>query len=494
MTGQPVPADDLPSAGAVPVPPDDLPVTGTSAAPQKGFTAGEYLHPRNIAAGPEAALSIASGAGGQVLGGLAGLAGAVLPGETGQGARWSERVSSALTYEPRTPGGKTLMNIIGIPGEVIEGVAENVGSRGAEMSPTLGTIGKTAVHALPVLLGMRATTAPKAKLTPKQAAAGEAMDAGFRLTPEEMGAGPVARTAASLSGEPRLGKLNTKKNQGVVNDKIATDLGLPKGTPLDLDVLQRIRAEAGQAYEGVRGSGVVATDATYMSDLAKIGQKYQTVSKDFPEVSARTGAGEAQAIVEGLKKQAFDANSAVDLINQLRRSADDAFRSSKTDVAKAMRAGAEAVEGMLERHLGALGDTEAMAALRSARERIAKTYVAEKALVGDNINPQVYAKEHRKRKPLDGGAAEVGQAADKFERSLAKPTNQATGASFWDLALPALWGGIKELALAGVRPAMRSAMSSRPGQYLMDPRTNLATPTQQALGIGSIPRPQEETR
>ena len=502
--GQPVPADDLPSAGGAAVPPDDLPVTGTPAAtskPEEDFLTQQFVGPA------EAATSFATGLVAQPVSGLLGLGQGlrnVLAPVTGNpegipAADVVRKAQEAFTYQPRTQRGKDIMEVAGIPGEVVTNIAGKVGERGAEVSPVLGTIGHTSVEALPALIGFRGALKPAPKLTPKQVQAGQAMDAGFRLTPEEMGAGPVARTMASVSGEPRLGKLNTKKNQPLVNDKIAADLGLSKGSPLDIDTLQRIRGEASKAYEAVRGAGTIFTDQQYLADLAKIGDKYQTVAKDFPEVSAKTGAAEAQAIVEGLKKQAFDANSAVDLINQLRRSADDAFRSSRTDVAKAMRDGAVAVEGMLDRALqqGAsvgMNAPDAVAAFRAARERIAKTYVAEKALVGDNINPQVYAKEARKGKPLTGEALEVGKAADKYERSLQKPTHQATGPSFWDVALPALWGGIKELALLGARPGMRNVLASRPGQFMMDPRTNISGPTQATLGFGSVPRPQEETR
>lgn len=506
--GQLVPADDLPSSnggGGMAVPADDLPDSKPTPTGKTGFIADQF--------GPaEAALSFGSGMIAQPIAGLVGLAGSglpgsVIPGSPEQGARWSENISNALTYQPRTQRGQDITGVLSIPGELIEKGASKVGERGAEVSPGLATVGHTSVHALPALLGARSMTRAKPPLTPKQAAAGEAMDAGFKLTPEEMGAGPVARTTASIAGEPRLAKTLTKANEGVVSEKIATDLGLPKGATLDLDTLRAIRAEAGKAYEAVRGTGLVTSDAAYGAALDKIAAKYQTVARDFPEVAAQTGAADAQAVINGLRKPSFDANSAVDLVGQLRRSADGAFRSGKTDVAKAMREGAEAVEGMLERHLagnfnlrdgipgGQLNRQQMMADFRAARERIAKTYIAEKALVGENINPQVYAKEYRKGKPLTGGAEEVGRAADKYERSLQKPTNQGTGATLQDLITGVLsglkWGGT-ELPMLFARPGLRATLASRPGQYLMDPRTDLANPAQRALGIGSVPRPQEE--
>jgi hypothetical protein len=496
--GQAVPADDLPTAG-VAVPASDLPdPAGMQTPPAKPSGGGFMIEdPRRVIG--ESGLAVGSSMVAPVVGGYAGIAGSLLPGEPGQGARWSERVTKALTFEPRSPTAKTWVDIASLPGRAVSYVADKVGERGAEHSPALGTIGKTSTEILPVLLGARAATKPAPQFTPKQTNAVAARDAGFKLTPEEMGAGPVARTAASLSGEPRLARSISNNNQAVVQQKVGADLGLPKGTPIDLDTLKALRAEAGKTYEQVRSAGTVAADQTYLADLAKIQQKYQTVAKDFPEVSAKTGAAEAQAIVEGLKKQAFDANSAVDLIGQLRRSADDAFRSGRSDVAQAMRGGAGAVEGMLERHLQTFPHLGDIQAFKAARERIAKTYVAEKALVGENINPQTVATQYRKGKPLTGGMKEVGQAADKFPRSLQKPSGIGTGATAHDIALALLQraGGTLgsfglDLLTAGARPALRAGIASRPGQFLIDPRTRIASPATQAIGAGSVPRLQEE--
>ena len=446
----------------------------------------------------EVAASIGSGLVGSALGGIAGLAGTVIPGRPGQGADWAGKVQQALTYQPRTQAAQDILGVASLPGQAVSAVADVVGEKGAEHSPALATIGKTSVEALPLLLGARAATAKAKPLTPKQQQVAAARDAGFKMTPEEMGAGPVARTSASIAGEPRLARAVSQKNQPVVNAKITKDLGLREGTPLDVDTLRQVRAQAGQQYESVRQVGTVATDAQYLKDLDALGQRYRSAAKDFPELAR----ADVENVVNGLKKPNFEANSAVDMIRQLRESADEAFMNRQTGLAKVMRGGADAIEGMLDRYLqqGAtlgLNSADMVSAFRSARQTIAKTYQAEKALVGENINPRVYAKAADKGKPLSGGGQEVGEFASRFERSSQKPTNQATGASFADVIpaaggmLAAGWPGIGAFF---VRPAMRALLSSGPAQFLMDPRTRISPAAAQGAAASSVASRQEEKR
>lgn len=47
--------------------------------------------------------------------GLAGIAGAVLPGEQGQGNRWLENVQNAMTYQPRIPAGQQATDAVTYP-------------------------------------------------------------------------------------------------------------------------------------------------------------------------------------------------------------------------------------------------------------------------------------------------------------------------------------------------------------------------------------------
>ena len=61
----------------------------------------------------EPALTMLSGALAEPVSGLAGIAGSLLPGESGQGADWVEGVQEAMTYEPRTEEGQQGLQDLG---------------------------------------------------------------------------------------------------------------------------------------------------------------------------------------------------------------------------------------------------------------------------------------------------------------------------------------------------------------------------------------------
>ncbi len=73
----------------------------------------------------ETGLTFLTGAAGEVVGGLAGIGGAILPGEAGQGADVAASVSDALTYEAGTDAGQAQMQGIG---DALAPVAEGIGA------------------------------------------------------------------------------------------------------------------------------------------------------------------------------------------------------------------------------------------------------------------------------------------------------------------------------------------------------------------------------
>jgi len=93
-----------------------------------------------LGAAVEPNLSMLSGAVSGPISGLAGIAGAVLPGDAGQGARWTEGVQRALTYQPRTEGGKTATEAISYPFRQLGQGADFLGEKVSEVtgSPAAG--------------------------------------------------------------------------------------------------------------------------------------------------------------------------------------------------------------------------------------------------------------------------------------------------------------------------------------------------------------------
>jgi len=110
----------------------------------------------------EVARSLITGAIAAPISGLAGIAGSLLPGEPGQGARFVEKVQNALTYQPRTEAGKKVMENVGtIVENVIEKPTEAAGGAVAQVfGPAAGAVTKGALQAAPGLIGLRGVKKP----------------------------------------------------------------------------------------------------------------------------------------------------------------------------------------------------------------------------------------------------------------------------------------------------------------------------------------------
>jgi hypothetical protein len=63
----------------------------------------------------EGGMNAISGMGSSVAGGLAGIAGAMLPGPQGQGADWARSIQDMGTYQPRSDAGKAASEFIASP-------------------------------------------------------------------------------------------------------------------------------------------------------------------------------------------------------------------------------------------------------------------------------------------------------------------------------------------------------------------------------------------
>lgn len=110
---------------------------GFEVVKKKSLPAGfEVVPPRATATDKalgvaETALTAASSAVAEPVAGLAGIAGAVLPGKEGQGAEWVEGTREALTYQPKTRTGQEYTQAVGEAlqpvGEVIEGTEKALG-------------------------------------------------------------------------------------------------------------------------------------------------------------------------------------------------------------------------------------------------------------------------------------------------------------------------------------------------------------------------------
>jgi hypothetical protein len=197
-------------------------------------------------------------------------------------------------------------------------------------------------------------------------------------------------------------------------------------------------------------------------------------------------------LVQSLKSPSFDASSAVEKIKQLRTSADDAFRTGNSDIGRASKKAADAIEGALETHLSKTNQTDLLSKFRDARQLIAKTYTIEKAAntTTGTVDAKKLAAQLQRGKPLSGELKSIAQFSQAFPK--ASQATEAMGSlpqlSPLDYAA-GLLGGVSTTGGLGAaailaRPALRAAALSSPVQnrliqgtaapYLTQNQRNLA--------------------
>ncbi len=435
----------------------------------------------NALASPDAMLSLGSGAVAAPISGLAGIAGTILPGPEGQGSNWVRKVQEALTVSPKTTLGSGITRVASLPGELLARAGDAAGTKVSDVAgPAAGAATNAVIQASPLALGLR-KSGPR-ELSP---AAKNAREAGFSLTPEDLGAGSVAKNVAGLAGEPKLAKLISMNNRETANALIAEDFGIPKDTKISRETLENIREQQGSNYEIVRKSGTVALDGPLKKEVYDSAKDLLVAARELPYRAENPLLKTVKTI---LSRDKLDANTMVSEIINLRAEAKKAFASKDAGAGRVDLAIAEAMEGALDRHLskptmgsdmaGVPGDTGALQRLRDSRTVIAKTYAADRAMnpaTGD-FNPQAYAHMLRQKVPLTGGPKQVAEAAAAFPRSLQNPTGlPPSGASYFDLFLGRGLG----LPIAGdvmsvmARPGVRNSMASQEGQKLLTGETQL---------------------
>jgi hypothetical protein len=288
------------------------------------------------------------------------------------------------------------------------------------------------------------------------------------------------RLLEGFSGKITTAQNASAKNQGVTNSKAAAALGLPSDAKITPDVLQTVRNQAGQAYDAIGSTGVVTPSQAYTQALDDIAAPFIKTAQSFPNAKPSP----VLDLVESLKSPTFDAAAAVEKIKQLRSAADDAFRSGApgaTDLARASRKAAGALEDALEGHLQQIGQPQLLQQFREGRQLIAKTYSVEKALnpATGTIDARKLAAQLQKGKPLSGELKDVAEFAGRFPK--AAQTVEQMGSlpqtSPLDWAAAGTLSGATSnpmlIASAMARPAARSlALSPLVQNRLVQPTAN----------------------
>lgn len=362
--------------------------------------------------------------------------------------------------QPSTGTGETLANI------ALGGAG---GAAGQMLANKIGQVASSALGDKKAAFAAR-ELADQQKMDAARAGA----QAGYVVPPADLQPGLMTEALSGLSGKIKTAQVASQKNQAVTDRLARQAIGLQEGDQLTNDILQGIRNQAAQAYAPVKSAGLVQADKQFAADLAKIESTYQSAGSAFPGL-AKNEIGD---LVASLRQPSFDAGGAVDAVKVLRETADKAYRSGDKGLGKAAKEAATALEGQLDRHLSAQGNTDALAALREARQIIAKTYSVQKALNEQtgNVSAQSLAKELGKGRPLSGDLKTIAQMGQAFPKATQALKESAKATSPLDFAV------------GFMNPKAAIAMAARPlaRSYLLSPGFQRSALQQEAFSPGLL--------
>jgi hypothetical protein len=303
----------------------------------------------------------------------------------------------------------------------------------------------------------------------------EARRVGYVVPPSTANPTVTNRIAESVSGKAATQQSATVRNQKVTNRLVRQELGLPQGAPLTVKTLDGIRKRAGTVYAAIKGSGEIATDKQFLDELADLSRSADEVSADFPDLNF-AGSAEVKALQDGLLKDRFSANGAIEAIKKLRAEASKNLAWNVEDPSKkalglAQREAAGILEDQVIRHLQANGQGPLAQQFEKARQTIAKTYSVQSALNEGtgNVVATKLATQLRKGKPLSGNLEVAAKFASAFPKAAGEQTT-SPGVSAVDALIGMGGGAVIDPSLFGLplaRIAARGAVLSKPYQGAM---------------------------
>ena len=274
---------------------------------------------------------------------------------------------------PQTPGQRILdtaiqtgVGVAASPAAGVSGVLKNVGmglasgaAAGVTKEATGSDLAALAVGlAVPLGIGAMASraNAPILANPTKRLTLEDAQSVGYVVPPSMAKPSMMTNRLESISGKAAIKQEAAVRNQTVTNGLAAKAIGLPEDTPLTMDTLNQVRAQAAKPYQAV--------DALSSTPIYASGQP------GFPQYYGNK-------LLDQLKQARSDANT---YFRHYDRSADP----SSLKLARQQAALAEQLESNMEKLAVAAGKPELVTQLRAARQLYARTYDIERALnLGD---------------------------------------------------------------------------------------------------------------
>lgn len=343
-------------------------------------------NPRSIGnlagAAIEPNLALGSGMVATPLAGLAGIAGTLLPGKEGQGAEWARNVQQALTYEPKTTGGKNAMSVIAYPFEKLAEGADWAGGKAADItgSPAVGAAVNTAIQAAPMIAGSKYMPSLP-KIGESGVVQGAQHIAGNLFGPVEGRAGRLYRSvagpdkvdqviaemianrqgnltagqAAAPAGSAEFSalqkiiesrdpsKYGTAGIEGAQEAARQSAIGTIAKTPSDLINAVELRKAHGKEAYGIAGKDLIKGDAEFAellsrpsmshvikraSELAAEEGKPFKIGKDIPEqvISGKIVGESGQPLIQSIIP-AQQAKYPVDSLHYIKMAMDDLIKN-----------------------------------------------------------------------------------------------------------------------------------------------------------------------
>lgn len=216
----------------------------------------------------------------------------------------------------------------------------------------------------------------------------EAQGLGFVVQPSTVKPSFATNRLESVAGKAAVAQDASLRNQNIANKVAARSIGLADDAPLTLGTINKVREEAGKAYD----------------DVENLMQQSRQNMAWFPRYHEKN-------LVEQLKQARADANA---FYKQYDRNADPATLKQ----AKAMEAHAESIDRDMGHIASSLGQPELIARLKAARQLYARTYDVERALnLGDgNVSLPIIGRMLDQGRPLSGELKIAGKFAQAFPR------------------------------------------------------------------------------
>ena len=380
-------------------------------------------------------------------------------------------VEEAMTYQPRTEGGQAVaQNVLAPIGGAIESGAQSLAGAITDNPIAQAGIKEAALQGVG-FLGVKG--APKAAAALEAGNAARATELATRAANDSMrnqirkqgqSIGLVA-PAESLASETatRIGGADAAisiKNRSVMTNKLAEDVGLPKGAISDADITARSR-ELGKNYKAVETAlgGDVTITPQFQAEVKNLLQPME--AKFSQDSTAFASLREPiQLLQQQLQNPTIPPNILMAKIRQLRSDARSLAKDTTGDPAKAERAMVNSklaglYEDMVDQSLKQSNKSGVLDAFRDARKKLSQIDLIDASRLSDGlIDPQRLAtlvgRYGKDKRFVSGNLETIANFANTF-KNVTKPVTKA------DLPTASRWELIAGLTSLGAAPATGGA-------------------------------------